>query len=80
MAVACLLLKKTAQPSAKELAGLLPIVQKLLDNSILSDATALTNDIFEKYSKAETAAKGPNMLTDLLAALETKLAGPGKLV
>lgn len=80
MASACLLLKRRARPSPKDLAGLLPLIQKQVDDTVLSEATALTTKAFEKHGKTETAAKGPNMLTDLLDEVEMSLASPGQLV
>lgn len=80
MAVACLLLKKTDRPNPKELAGLLPLAVKPLSEAVLVDVTGLILEIFKRHGESETAAKGPQMLADVLEALKQRLAGPANLV
>jgi hypothetical protein len=75
MAVACMLLKKTSIPTDKELAGLLPIALKQIDESkILTEAIAQVINTYAELGKTETVAKGPEMREKVLAKMAAIIA------
>jgi hypothetical protein len=74
MTVVSELLKKTEPPTDRELAGLLPSVQKGVDEKLLAECTDLVLKVWKKEGETETIAKGPEMTATLKKWLVDKFA------
>jgi hypothetical protein len=79
MAAACVLLNKADPPTDKELAKLLPMVIKPLDEKMLSDCSHLVVHVYNILDGNETVAKGPDMRATILQRLKAQFAGQGTL-
>ena len=80
MAAVCELLQKTDAPKDKDLAGLLPAVQKGIDDKLLAECTDLVLKAYKKEGETETIAKGPEMRGTIIKWLAAKFAAKGALV
>jgi hypothetical protein len=73
IAVAYMLLKKSAIANDKELALLLPIVAKPIDEDAIENLTQLVLTTYNEHGGSETVAKGPEMRETVLKKLSAKL-------
>lgn len=79
MIAACKLLQKADQPSVDDLVKLLPIVVKPIDASVLAASSEQALAAYKGRGGSERAAKGPDMLGDLLVKLRAEFAPKGDL-
>jgi hypothetical protein len=79
MAVICTLLKKVDPPTDKELADLVPVAQKGVDEKIIGECADLVLKVYQKEGGTETVAKGPEMTATLKKWLADTFAGQGSL-
>lgn len=80
MTVVCELLKSTDAPTDKDLAGLLGVARKSIDEQLLAECTETVLKAYHKEGGTETIAKGPEMTATLKKWLADKFAGTGALV